>query len=82
MNSASSNLKVAMSESSTNSTQSNGYCFCGMKIKRRTSWTDLNREEGLRHATKIGLRAMEEEIRARDEQLRLVEVEKKKLEEK
>ncbi|KAI5330646.1 hypothetical protein L3X38_030044 [Prunus dulcis] len=31
-----------MSESSTNSTRSNGYCFCGMKIKRRTSWTDLN----------------------------------------
>ncbi|KAI5344107.1 hypothetical protein L3X38_011984 [Prunus dulcis] len=33
-----------MSESSTNSTRSNRYCFCGMKIKRRASWTDLNPE--------------------------------------
>ncbi|XP_034214494.1 uncharacterized protein At4g04775-like [Prunus dulcis] len=112
MNSASSNLKVAMSESSTNSTQSNGYCFCGMKIKRRTSGTDLNpgrrfeacdqnRNRQTRHhffewldnetcprgkevlpGLLRRLRGMEEEIRARDEQLRLVEVEKKKLEEK
>ncbi|BBG95586.1 reduced lateral root formation, partial [Prunus dulcis] len=94
---------VAMSESSTNSTRSNGYCFCGMKIKRRTSWTDLNPKKNsqTRHhffewldnetcprgkevlpGLLRRLRGMEEEIRARDEQLRLVEVEKKKLEEK
>ncbi|CAL8998949.1 unnamed protein product [Prunus brigantina] len=96
-----------MSKSSTDSTRSNRYCFCGMKIKRRTSWTDLNpgrrfeacdqnrpnKTSWLDNETcprgkevLLGLlrrlRGMEEEIRARDEQLRLVEAEKKKLEEK
>ncbi|KAI5338296.1 hypothetical protein L3X38_017567 [Prunus dulcis] len=33
-----------MSESSTDSTRSNRYCFCGMKIKWHTSWTNLNPE--------------------------------------
>ncbi|BBN70120.1 TatD related DNase, partial [Prunus dulcis] len=105
-------MKAAMSESSTNSTRSNWYCFCGIKVKRRTSWTDLNpgrrfgacdqnRNSQTRHhffewldneTCQRGkevlpgllrrLRGMEKEIRARDEQLRLVEVEKKKLEEK
>ncbi|BBN68450.1 reduced lateral root formation [Prunus dulcis] len=106
-NPPSSSTKAEMSESSTDSTRSNRYCFCGMKIKWHTSWTNLNPERRFEHNSQTRhhffdwldnetcpsgkevlpgllrrLSGMGEEIRARDEQLRLVEAEKKKLEEK